>query len=515
MAEPMLCAGQGVGLVAKGWIYELKLDGVRIVCDKRGDDVQLWYRSGRSATASYPEIARGVAGLQLKDAVLDGEIVAFGATGQPSFQRLEQRIGLGRARDVAAAEISVPVVFIAFDLLAVGEEDLRDLPLVERRRRLQEILPNDGRVRGLDWAQDDGTALFDACRRERLEGVIAKRADSKYASGRRTDDWVKIKCQLEEDFVVVGFTRGTGGRGELGALDVASYEGDALVVRGKAGSGIGDKQMRELVRRLSALAVDAPPAKGELVPAPRGRTHVRPEVVVSVRFASWSDDGHLRHPVFRGIRDDVRPADCRATPPVAAVHEELAEYYAAVGATMLPYLAGRSAIDGAAALAKAAPPLRVQTHGWLVLDCDAKGAVAARDLFAELGLPAFAKTGEATDYQVVVAVGDAPKGGVAALAEIAARLSGGGGGGVVRVAGSPILAPYSPVGVAGSRVSAPVAWDEVVPALDPRRLTTRTVPARLARAGDPMAPLLAARVDFLAAVGRLEARLARASESKE
>lgn len=506
MGEPMLCASQGVGLAAKGWLYELKLDGVRILCDKRGDDVQLWYRTGRSATASYPEIARGVAGLKVSSAVLDGEIVAFGKAGKPSFQRLEQRIGLGRARDVAAAEKEVPVAFVVFDLLALEEEDLRDQPLVERRRRLQEILPDDGRVRCLDWVPDDGTALFDTCRRERMEGVIAKRADSRYASGRRTDDWVKIKCQTEEDFVVVGFTRGTGGRGELGALDVASYEGGGLVVRGKVGSGLADRDMRELARRLAALAVESPPAKGALVPAPRGRTHVRPAVVVSVRFASWSDDGHLRHPVFRGIREDVLPEDCVATPPANAMHEELAEYYAAVGPAMLQYLAGRSAIGDAAALAKASPPLRVRTDGWLVLDCDAKGAVAARELFADLGLPAFAKTGEGVDFHVVVAVGDAPKAGIGALAEIAARVS---GGGVVRVAASPILAPYSPIAGAGSRVSAPVAWEEVVPSLDPRRLTTRTVPARVARSGDPMAPLLAARVDFASAVGRLEARLAR------
>ena len=302
MAEPMLCATSGVGLVAKGWVYELKLDGVRILCDKRGKDVALWYRTGRDATAAYPEIARGVADLPIDDGVLDGEIVAFDATGKPSFQRLEQRIGLGRPRDVQAAEHEVPVAYVVFDLLALEDRDLRELPMVERRRVLQGIVPDEGRVRCLDWMEDDGTALFDMCSRERLEGVIAKRATSRYANGARTSDWVKIKCQSDDDFVVVGFTRGTGGRGDLGALDVASYEGDDLVVRGKVGSGLGDKEMRALVTRLSALAVDASPAKGALVPAPRGRTHVRPEVVVSVRYSSWTDDGHLRHPVFRGVR---------------------------------------------------------------------------------------------------------------------------------------------------------------------------------------------------------------------
>lgn len=500
----------GTLLAAPGWIYELKLDGVRIVADKRGADVRLTYRTGRDATASYPEIAHAVAGLPARDAVLDGEIVAFDPEGKPSFQRLEQRIGLGRPRDVAAAAREVPVAYIAFDLIGLEDRDLRELPLLERRRDLRGILPDEGVVRCLDWLEDDGTALFDMCRRERLEGVIAKRASSRYASGRRSDDWVKIKCQSDDDFVVVGFTRGTGGRGALGALDVASYEEGELVLRGKVGSGLGDKDTRALVAALGERAERAPTARGEYVPAPRGRTHVRPELVVSVRYSSWTDGGHLRHPVFRGVRHDVLPEDCRAAPPRAAgsaASPELGEYWAAVGAAILPYLAGRSAIADGASLAASLPPLRIATRGWLVLDADAQGALAAAGLFRDIALPAFAKTGDAADYHVVVAVGDAPEAGKLALAELAARLA---GGGALRVASSPILAPYSPVAGAGSRVSAPVAWEEVVPALDPRRLTTRTVAARVARGGDPMAPLLAARVDFAAAVARLEARLSGA-----
>jgi DNA ligase D-like protein (predicted ligase) len=506
MLEPMLCEASGVGLAAKGWLYDLKLDGVRILCDKRGAEVDLWYRTGRSATSSYPEIARAVADLPFDDAVLDGEIVAFDTAGKPSFQRLEQRIGLGRTRDIAAAEHQVPVAYIAFDLLALEERDLRELPLLERRRVLAGILPEQGLVRSLDWMEDDGTTLFDMCVRERMEGVIAKRAASRYASGRRTSDWVKIKCQSDEDFVVVGFTRGTGARGDLGALDLATYDGDALVIRGKVGSGLDDKTMRALVARLGALAVDSPQAVGEYGSAPRGRTHVRPEVVVSVRYASWTDEGVLRFPVFRGVREDVLPKDCRGAPPSAAVHEDLADYWAAVSGAMLPYVVGRSRIADAAALAQVSPPLRIRTDGWMALDCDVAGARGAAALLADLGLPVFAKTGDTTDYQLLAAVGDAPAVAVQSLAELVVRLA---GAGVVKVAKSPILAPYSPVAGAGSRVSTPVALTELVPALDPRRFTTRTVPARLAAAPDPMAPLLSARVDFPAAVARLEARLSR------
>ena len=264
--------------------------------------------------------------------------------------------------------------------------------------------------------------------------------------------------------------------------------------------------MRALVARLTALAVDAPQATGEYGNAPRGRTHVRPEVVVSVRYASWTDEGVLRFPVFRGVREDVLPVDCHGAPPSDAVHEDLASYYAAVSAVMLPYVVGRSKVIDAAALAQVSPPLRVRTDGWLVLDCDVVGARSAAALLAEIGLPVFAKTGDAMDYQLIAAVGDAPAAAVSMLAELVVRLA---VGGVVKVASSPILAPYSPVAGAGSRVSAPVALAEIVPALDPRRLTTRTVPSRVAAAGDPMAPLLSARVDFGAAVARLEARLSR------
>jgi DNA ligase D-like protein (predicted ligase) len=500
-------------------VYELKLDGVRIIADKRGaDGVDLWYRSGRSTTASYPEIALEITKLAPPDIVLDGEIVAFDAEGKPSFQRLEQRIGLEKPRDIAQAAKDVPVVYVAFDVLAMGERDLRDMPLVARRELLEAIVPETGLVRCLDYLSDDGTALFDMCRRERLEGVIAKRASSPYRPGIRSDDWVKIKCEQDEDFVVVAYTRGTGSRGELGALDLAAYDGDALVIRGKVGSGLDDRAIRALLGRFKELRADGPLARGDYQSAPRGRTHVRPEVVVSVRYNGWTDDGRIRFPVFRSIRHDVEPKDCRAAPPAAVWggsaqlrsarspimraphHAELSEYYDAVEAAMTPYLVGRC--GAANALRTTSPPLRVRTDGWVVFDADTTGARAVRALMEELGLPAFAKTGDALDWHVVVPIGDAAAEGVRAFAELVAHVT---APGVVRVASSPILAPWSPIAGAGSRVSTPVAWEEVTPATDPRRFTTRSVAARAAH--DPMAPLLGARVDFAAAVMKLSSRL--------
>jgi bifunctional non-homologous end joining protein LigD len=158
------------------------------------------------------------------------------------------------------------------------------------------------------------------------------------------------------------------------------------------------------------------------------------------------------------------------------------------------------------ALLATSPPIRMRTDGLIAFDADARGALALRRVLEQIGLPAFVKTGEANDFHVIAPVGEAPSDGARALAEVVVRLA---EGGVRKVTASPILAPYSPIGGLGSRVSTPVAWSEVTPALDPKRLTTRTVPARLAEGGDPMAGLAGAQVEFTDVAHRLEEVVAR------
>src|SRR5262249_41424668 len=159
-------------------------------------------------------------------------------------------------------------------------------------------------------------------------------------------------------------------------------------------------------------------------------------VVVSVRFSSWTDDGRARHPVFRGVRHDVEPESCRAVPPSLRAHEELAEYYDQAGKALLRYLAGRSAIKSAKQLRARAPPFRIRTDGLVVFDADAKGALALRRAIEDLGLPAFAKTGEASDFHVLVPIGDAPAEAARVFADLVVHLA---GAGVVKVARSPVL----------------------------------------------------------------------------
>jgi bifunctional non-homologous end joining protein LigD len=317
---PMLCATEGGRLDDPERLYELKIDGVRIVADRHDGAVALRYRNGRPATATYPEIARAVAALSPERLVLDGEIVAFDEAGRPSFARIGPRIHAERPLDVLRAQAEVPVTYIVFDLLAIGDRDLRDLPLLRRKELLAEVVRGRGLVRALDHLAGSGETLFAFCREQRLEGVVAKRMDSRYRPGPvRTDDWIKIKCDRDDEFVVIGWLAGKGARARLGALCLASYGKDGLRYRGRVGSGLDDATIDELLSRLPPLESETYPGSGAVPDEAKGARWTRPELVVSVRFQGFTPDGHLRHPVFRGIRNDIAPDACRAMPPEEAI----------------------------------------------------------------------------------------------------------------------------------------------------------------------------------------------------
>jgi bifunctional non-homologous end joining protein LigD len=377
---PMLCAHSEPQLERQGFFYELKLDGVRILAHRDGATTALRYRTGRSASESYPEVARAVRALAPQQLVLDGEIVAFDERGRPDFQKLGARIHATRPHEARRAAREVPVSYLVFDLLAVGGLDLRSLPLRERKRLLLRVVQGKGLIRVLDHIEDDGRPLWQFCEQQGLEGVLAKRADSPYALGpRRTTDWVKHKRECDDELVVVGFTRGEGAREALGALELASYVGGRLVYRGRVGSGFDDGTIDALLARLRPLIVNAAPLEGPLEDAPRGRWFVRPELVVSVRHAGFTPDGRLRHPVLRGVREDVAAEACSAAPHEERVElvlaeadrahvsvanafagrvqltnqdkvfwpdegytkGELCQYYAAIADTLLPYVSNR------------------------------------------------------------------------------------------------------------------------------------------------------------------------------
>lgn len=328
--EPMLATAGGEPFSDPEWLFELKYDGYRVLAatDRTGGggpraEVALRYRSGRDATATYPDLVRALGSLPYRSLVVDGEVVVLDDQARPSFQLLQQRARLSRRIDVERGAVRQPVTCYVFDLLAFEGRDLRPLPLAERKALLARLLPPAGPVRFADHVEGRGEDLYAAVRERGLEGLIAKRADSPYRPG-RSPAWVKIRADQRGDFAVVGFTVPQGGRPGFGALHLAVREGDGYRYIGRAGSGFTDAQLRELHGRLAASVRPAPPCDG---PVPEGDDHtwVEPELVAEVRYTEVTDDGLLRHPVFERLREDRRPTDCTweaAGPLPPEPHEE-------------------------------------------------------------------------------------------------------------------------------------------------------------------------------------------------
>ena len=315
----------------RGWVFEIKYDGVRVIAERRGEDVRLIGRSGEDITIRYPEIAEAMRGLAVESIVLDGEIVAYDESGRPSFGRLQKRMLISKPRDVVAAMARVPVRAVFFDCLAIEGHDLRRLPLLARKACLARALPPAGVIQAGDHLDEQGEAFFAAVNEMGLEGIIAKRADSRY-EGRRSTDWVKIKCQRRQEFVIGGYTEPKGSGRHFGALHVGVYENGALRHVTRVGGGFDDATQDQLWRELQPLARAASPF-GDTGPNGRGNHWVEPRLVCEVRFTEWTADGGLRHPIFIGLRTDRKPeevnreaergdADAGPDPEAAAVTED-------------------------------------------------------------------------------------------------------------------------------------------------------------------------------------------------
>jgi bifunctional non-homologous end joining protein LigD len=308
-AKPMLAETRDDPFTDAGWIFELKYDGYRVMAAREDDDAHLLYRRGNDATAVFPEIARAVAALPFGNLILDGEVVCLDDRARPSFQRLQRRALLQRTVDIQRASLELPATLFVFDLVAFEDFDLRPLPLVERKRLLRKLVPRAGSLHYVDHLEEQGEAFYAEVGRMHLEGVMAKRAASPYRAG-RSPDWLKIRVDQTDDFVVVGYTLPQGSRSGLGALHLAAYDGDALVYIGRAGSGFGERQLREARERLEADRRPDPPCTG---PRPQGREHVwvEPRFVAEVRYKEWTQEHLLRQPVFLRFRDDKPLSDCR------------------------------------------------------------------------------------------------------------------------------------------------------------------------------------------------------------
>jgi bifunctional non-homologous end joining protein LigD len=292
----------------KGWIFEPKLDGYRVLAARADGGPRLLTRNGNDCAPTFPEVVRALAALPYERVVLDGEVVALADQGRPSFQRLQGRARFLRPIDIRHAVVNSPVTYYAFDLLAFEDFDLRLLPLDARKSVLRRLLPPLGALRYLVHVEEDGEALYLEAERHGLEGIVAKKADSPYRAG-RSPAWLKVRSRKTGDFVVVGFTTPKGSRGGFGALQLADYVDGALVYAGRAGSGFTEKQLAQVSRDLQQHKRQEPSCGGP-IPEEKGTTWVEPVLVCEVEYTEWTEEGLLRQPVFLRFRDDKRPEEC-------------------------------------------------------------------------------------------------------------------------------------------------------------------------------------------------------------
>jgi bifunctional non-homologous end joining protein LigD len=342
----------------EGWAYEVKWDGYRAIGYVVGGEARLVSRNGNDLTQRFAQIAKELAkAVKSPDCVVDGEVVAFDELGRPSFSAMQQdRQG-------------TPYAYEVFDVLEIDGEPLVELALRERRVRLERLLDTRNRTIRISEEFDDGGALYEAAREQRLEGIVAKRLDSRYQGGKRTRDWLKIKTHGRQEFVICGFTKGQGRRsGRFGSLVLGVYKGNELEYVGNVGTGFTEKTIDELLAKLRPLEREASPFA--VVPRiPRVRradiVWVEPRLVCEVEFVEWTHDGRLRAPSFQGLREDKPARDVRQEvpaeeelgggakllklsnldklfwPELGITKGDLIEYYRAVAPVLVPHLEDR------------------------------------------------------------------------------------------------------------------------------------------------------------------------------
>ena len=292
------------------WSWEPKLDGYRVLAFINGDGVKLRSRrAGLRLDAAFPRLLAELGKQAVNGMILDGELVAFDASGRPSFNALQNRIQLKTEREIAAADQRSPVVFFCFDLLHFAGVNLRKSPYRDRRRYLSQCLLPSPLVQ-LVHAEEDGKELHAAALASGFEGVIGKRKDSAYEPGKRVKAWLKIKPSNSAEFVIGGYTKGKGARASLGALLLGYWDGDELRYASHVGSGLDDKTLSQVKARLDKLQRKTHPfaAKPDLHSP---TVWVEPKTVAEIRYQSWTEDGSLRAPIFLRLRDDVEPKSVR------------------------------------------------------------------------------------------------------------------------------------------------------------------------------------------------------------
>lgn len=342
------------------WLHEIKFDGYRALIAVKGEDVRLYTRNGLDWTDKFGPLVRAVAALGLPPALIDGEIVAFGADGNPSFSALQNVLkrGHGSQRE------DTPFHLFAFDLLALDGQDMRPLTQIERKERLEALLEGaEPPIHIADHVIGAGEKLYASLCDAGQEGIISKRIDAPYRD-KRTRNWVKVKCTRRQEFVIVGWTESKAKGRAFSSLLLAQFEGKKLIYKGKVGTGFDTAGMESLASDMEPLAADKPAVEVPRTEA-RGAQWVKPKLVAEVAFAEFTSEGRVRHGSFLGLRADkpakaVKPEKSKPAPAPAPASSvkisnrervifpgtgetkgDLADYYATIAPLMLPFAANR------------------------------------------------------------------------------------------------------------------------------------------------------------------------------
>ena len=292
--EPCLALLANVPPVGPQWAYEVKWDGYRLAVHLNAADVRIITRGGLDWTHRFPSIARSAAGLNVASCILDGEAVVLDAQGRSDFNALQSALGGRGGKKIASSE----VVFYAFDLLYFDGHDLTRMPLDERRHLLAGLVADQTAIRMSEEVVADGAAFLKVACEHGLEGIIAKRRDLPYRSGRK-GDWLKIKCVQSENFVIVGYEPSTKVPGSIANLLLAARAGSGLAYVGAVGTGFSENAGRDLKRQLDSMKTTTPAVALKR----KGIVFSRPELIAAVHFRGWTGDGKLRHSSFKGLRD--------------------------------------------------------------------------------------------------------------------------------------------------------------------------------------------------------------------
>jgi len=301
--KPMLATLAKEPFDDKNWVFEIKWDGFRAIAEIKNGTPEIYSRNLLSFNDRFKPIVKSLSRIK-KNVILDGEIVVIDKSGKSFFQLIQNYQNTGQGN----------LVYYVFDILYYDRSDLKNLPLMERKKILSEVLPEIKNIRYSEHIDQYGKKFYNLAKKMGLEGILAKRRDGIYLPGRRTSEWLKIKTHLQQEAVIAGFTEPRGSRAKFGALVLGVYERGRLKYIGHTGGGFNDQSLRHVYDKLKRLvtktsAFENPPKTNAPV------TWVRPKLVAEINFSEWTADGHMRQPIFLGLRPDKDPKEVKKEIP--------------------------------------------------------------------------------------------------------------------------------------------------------------------------------------------------------